>query len=66
MVDVPPAGSVVELKRPHVCGSARFVVTHVGLDVRLSCAGCGARLMLSRGRLQSRLRAIVGTVGEHS
>ena len=52
------AGDVVELKRAHPCGSTQFVVTLVGLDIRLSCAGCGARLILSRARLQARLRAV--------
>jgi hypothetical protein len=36
------------------------MVTHVGLDVRLSCTGCGARLILTRQRLSSRLLAVVG------
>jgi hypothetical protein len=58
------AGQILQLKRAHVCGSDRFVVTHVGLDVRLSCTGCGARLILSRERLRSRMVAVVGTVGE--
>jgi len=52
------AGDVVELKRAHPCGSTRFVVTLVGLDIRLSCAGCGARLILSREKLRARLHAV--------
>lgn len=52
-------GDVVELERAHPCGSDRFVVTHVALDVRLSCTGCGARLILTRARLQSRLRRVL-------
>ena len=30
-----------------------MVVTQVGLDVRLVCAGCGGRVVLSRERLRS-------------
>jgi hypothetical protein len=56
----PAAGEVLQLRRAHACGSDRFVVTHVALDVRLSCAGCGARLMLTRQRLAARLVAVVG------
>ncbi len=52
------AGDVVRLARTHPCGSDRFVVTMVGLDVRLSCTGCGARLILDRARLRSRLRGV--------
>jgi hypothetical protein len=58
------AGQILQLKRPHVCGSDRFVVTQVGLDIRLSCVGCGARLMLTRQRLASRVRAVVGNLGD--
>jgi hypothetical protein len=37
-------------------------VTQVGLDVRLSCAGCGARVVLSRERLRGRVRELIGGV----
>jgi hypothetical protein len=37
-----------------------MVVTQVGLDVRLVCAGCGARVVLSRQRLGSRVRELLG------
>jgi len=60
----PEAGDVVLLRRPHPCGSERMVVTLVGLDVRLSCSGCGAKLTLSRERLRSRVREVTGTIGE--
>jgi hypothetical protein len=54
----PALGEVLQLRRGHPCGSDRFVVTHVALDIRLSCTGCGARLILTRAKLQSRLRAV--------
>jgi hypothetical protein len=57
-MDAPSAGQILQLKRAHVCGSDRFVVTMVGLDIRLSCTGCGARLILTREKLRSRLRAV--------
>jgi hypothetical protein len=58
----PQPGEIVQLERAHPCGSDRFVVTLVGLDIRLSCAGCGARVILTRARLQSRLRAVEGNI----
>ena len=58
------AGEVLQLRRPHVCGSDRFVVTWAALDVRLSCSGCGARLILTRQRLNGRLKAVLGTLGD--
>ena len=58
----PQAGDVVLLRRAHVCGGDRMAVTHVALDVRLSCAGCGAHLVMTRERLRSRVRDVVGTL----
>ena len=58
----PEPGEVVVLRRAHACGSARFAVTEAGLDVRLSCAGCGQRVILSRERLRSRVVELAGTV----
>ena len=58
-------GDVVALRSAHVCGTDRMVVTQAGLDVRLTCAGCGAPVVLSRPRLRSRMRELVGTLAEH-
>jgi hypothetical protein len=62
----PSAGDVVVLRKAHVCGSDRMVITGVGLDVRLSCSGCGAHVTLTRERLRSRLRDVAGTIGDGS
>lgn len=58
----PEEGEVVVLRRAHACGSDRFAVTLVGLDVRLSCAGCGQRVILGRERLRSRVVGVAGRV----
>lgn len=62
----PEAGDVVALRTAHVCGGDRMVVTRVGLDVRLSCSGCGAHLVLSRQRFRGRVREVLGTLTEMS
>ncbi len=60
----PEVGDLIALRAAHVCGSERMVVTQVGLDVRLACAGCGGRVVLSRERLRGRVRELLGGVGE--
>lgn len=32
-------GDVLEMKKPHPCGSQRFSVLRVGMDFRLKCEG---------------------------
>jgi len=58
----PEEGEIVVLRRRHPCGSDRFAVTLVALDVRLSCSGCGQRLILSRERLRGRVLDVAGHV----
>ena len=58
----PEVGDLIALRAAHVCGADRMVVTQVGLDVRLACAGCGARVVLSRERLRGRVRELLGSV----
>ncbi len=60
----PAVGDLIALRAAHVCGSDRMVVTQVGLDVRLACAGCGGRVVLSRERLRGRVRELLGGVGD--
>jgi hypothetical protein len=57
----PVAGDVVLLRHPHVCGSAQMVVTLAGLDIRLSCSGCGARVTMPRERVRSQVAELLSS-----
>lgn len=39
---------VVQMKKPHPCGSYEFTVLRTGIDFRLKCNGCGHLLMMNR------------------
>jgi hypothetical protein len=51
----PVAGMHVRLRRAHACGSDVFSVGGAGADVRLFCAGCGAKVFLERPRWKTRV-----------
>ncbi|MCS7276264.1 MAG: DUF951 domain-containing protein [Dehalococcoidia bacterium] len=57
LADVSP-GAIVQLRKPHPCGSDRWHVERTGADVRLRCLGCGRRVLLPLGQLDRRLRAV--------
>ena len=40
----------VELKKAHPCGSTRWEILRVGMDIKLRCLGCGHELMLPRSK----------------
>jgi hypothetical protein len=60
----PRTGDVVRLRTPHACGEARMVLTQVALDARLSCTGCGRRLVLDRQRLRGRVVDVLGVISD--
>lgn len=49
-------GDILELRKPHPCGSALWQVVRLGADIRLECLGCGRRVMLPRRRLARQLK----------
>ncbi len=50
---------VVELKKPHPCGSVRWEILRVGMDIKLRCLGCGHELMLPRSKAEKSIRKIL-------
>ena len=36
---------IVEMKKEHPCGSHRWEVLRVGMDLKLRCCGCGHEVM---------------------
>ncbi len=51
-------GDVVQLRKPHPCGSDVWLVTRVGADIGLVCQRCKRRVMLPRGTFNKRLKTI--------
>ena len=39
---------IVEMKKPHPCGEKLWLVTRVGMDIKLKCRRCGHEVMLPR------------------
>lgn len=55
---------VVELKKTHPCGSRRWEITRVGMDIKLKCLGCGHELMLPRAKVEKSIKKIVSPVAD--
>lgn len=49
-------GDLLELRKPHPCGSSRWVVVRLGADIRLECLGCGRRVMIPRRKLARQIK----------
>ena len=51
-------GDVLEMKKPHPCGSKEWLVLRVGMDFRLRCQGCGHEVMLPRSKAEKNIKKI--------
>lgn len=52
-------GDILEMKKPHPCGSTQWSVLRVGMDFRLRCTGCGHEVMLPRRKVESSIKKVL-------
>ena len=52
-------GDVVQLRKPHPCGSFEWTVVRLGADIGLRCLTCQRRILLPRRTVERRLKAFV-------
>ena len=52
-------GSVVIMKKAHPCGENKWLVTRVGVDVKIKCMKCNREIMLSSLDFEKKLKKVV-------
>jgi hypothetical protein len=52
-------GLQVELRKPHPCGSNRWVIYRIGADIGLRCVGCERRVLLARSQFNRQLKRLI-------
>ena len=50
---------ILVMKKPHPCGSDRWLVLRTGMDFRLRCCGCGHEVLLPRSKAEKNIKKIV-------
>ena len=52
-------GSIVVMKKQHACGTNKWNVTRVGVDIKIKCVNCGREIMLDRLEFEKKLRRVI-------
>ena len=52
-------GDILEMKKAHPCGSARFEVLRSGMDFKLRCEKCGHMVELPRSKAEKNIKQII-------
>ena len=50
---------ILELKKDPPCGSRRWQVLRVGMDIKLRCQGCGHEVMQPRRKVEKMIKRII-------
>ncbi|RYM04690.1 DUF951 domain-containing protein [Sporolactobacillus sp. THM7-7] len=50
---------VVEMKKPHPCGTNRWKIIRMGADIRIKCQGCGHSVMMPRSEFNRKIKKVV-------
>ncbi|AQW20712.1 DUF951 domain-containing protein [Lentilactobacillus curieae] len=50
---------IVEMKKPHPCGTNRWEIIRMGADIKIQCTGCQHIVMLARREFDKKLKKIL-------
>ena len=48
----------VVMKKPHACGENKWIVTRVGVDIKIKCVHCGRSIMMDRTEFNKKLKKV--------
>lgn len=50
---------IVEMKKPHPCGTNRWKVIRLGMDIRIKCIQCEHSVLLPRNQFERKLKKVI-------
>lgn len=57
-MDVMP-GDILQMKKPHPCGSNTFLVLRSGMDFKIRCTKCGHEVIVPRLKCEKNIKKII-------
>ena len=54
----------VIMKKPHACKSNEWIITRMGVDIKIKCLSCGREVMLDRLEFEKKLKKVLGDTNE--
>lgn len=50
---------IVEMKKQHPCGTNRWKIIRMGMDVRIKCLGCDRSIMIPRKEFEKKFKKVL-------
>lgn len=52
-------GDIISMKKTHACGTNRWEILRMGMDIRIKCLGCGHMIMMPRKDFQKKMKTVL-------
>ena len=56
---------LVIMKKGHPCGTNEWMITRVGVDIKLKCMKCGREIMMDRLEFEKKCKKVIGDKNEN-
>lgn len=54
----------VIMKKPHACQTNKWIITRVGVDIKIKCINCNREIMMDRLEFEKKLKKVIGEENE--
>lgn len=51
---------LVIMKKPHACKTNEWLITRMGVDIKIKCVNCGREIMMDRLEFERKLKKVLG------
>jgi hypothetical protein len=55
---------IVEMKKPHPCGTNKWKVIRLGMDIRIKCTKCEHSVLIPRVQFERKLKKVLESTSE--
>lgn len=52
-------GDIVQMKKPHPCGSNEMEIIRMGMDIRIKCIGCKHSILVPRAKFEKNMKKVL-------
>ena len=59
-------GDIVQMKKPHPCGSNEMEVIRMGMDIRIKCVGCKHSVLVPRAKFEKNMKKVLKSAAEET
>lgn len=66
MVNKIDLNDIITMKKPHACGESKWIITRLGVDIKLKCTKCGHEILMDRLELYKKMKTKVSDKVEKS